>query len=97
MAVSEAVPFPIGLWDFSFVADLIYLWRGNPVGGMDHFSLLSSCPAVLFTLARAATSNIRRKMVAQRGLRARLNETLQSSSKGFQKLDEIVFLLIAQL
>jgi uncharacterized membrane protein len=25
------IPFPIGLWVFSFVADLIYLWRGNPV------------------------------------------------------------------
>ena len=25
------VPFPIGLWVFSFIADLIYLWRGNPI------------------------------------------------------------------
>lgn len=25
------IPFPIGLWVFSFIADLIYLWRGNPV------------------------------------------------------------------
>ena len=25
------VPFPIGLWVFSLVADVIYLWRGNPV------------------------------------------------------------------
>ena len=25
------IPFPIGLLVFSFVADLIYLWRGNPV------------------------------------------------------------------
>ena len=25
------VVFPIGLWIFSLVADLIYLWRGNPV------------------------------------------------------------------
>jgi uncharacterized membrane protein len=25
------IPFPIALWVFSFVADLIYLWRGNPV------------------------------------------------------------------
>ena len=24
------VPLPIGLWVFSFVADLIFLWRGNP-------------------------------------------------------------------
>ena len=25
------IPFPIALFTFSFVADLIYLWRGNPV------------------------------------------------------------------
>lgn len=25
------IPFPMGLWVFSLVADLIYLWRGNPV------------------------------------------------------------------
>jgi uncharacterized membrane protein len=24
------IPLPLGLWGFSFVADLIYLWRGNP-------------------------------------------------------------------
>jgi uncharacterized membrane protein len=25
------IPFPIGLWVFSLVADAIYLWRGNDV------------------------------------------------------------------
>jgi uncharacterized membrane protein len=25
------IPFPIALWCFSFIADLLYLWRGNPV------------------------------------------------------------------
>jgi uncharacterized membrane protein len=25
------IPFPIALWVFSLVADLIYLWKGNPV------------------------------------------------------------------
>jgi len=25
------IPFPIGLLVFSFVAELIYLWRGNPI------------------------------------------------------------------
>jgi uncharacterized membrane protein len=25
------IPFPIALWVFSLFADLIYLWRGNPV------------------------------------------------------------------
>jgi uncharacterized membrane protein len=24
------IPFPFALWTFSLVADLIYLWRGNP-------------------------------------------------------------------
>lgn len=24
------IAFPIGLWVFSFIADLIYIWRGNP-------------------------------------------------------------------
>lgn len=25
------IPFPIALWIFSFIADVIYLWRGNSV------------------------------------------------------------------
>ncbi len=25
------IPFPIGLFVFSFIADLIYLWQGNPI------------------------------------------------------------------
>ena len=25
------IPFPLALWSFALVADLIYLWRGNPV------------------------------------------------------------------
>ena len=25
------IPFPIALWVFSLVADVIYLWRGNPM------------------------------------------------------------------
>jgi uncharacterized membrane protein len=25
------IPFPIALWVFSFIADVIYLWRGNPI------------------------------------------------------------------
>ena len=25
------IPFPFALWTFSLVADLIYLWRGNPI------------------------------------------------------------------
>ena len=25
------IPFPLALWVFSFIADVLYLWRGNPV------------------------------------------------------------------
>jgi uncharacterized membrane protein len=25
------IPFPLALWFFSLVADVVYLWRGNPV------------------------------------------------------------------
>jgi len=25
------IPFPLALWFFSFIADLLYLWRGNPI------------------------------------------------------------------
>lgn len=25
------IPFPIALWVFSLIADIIYMWRGNPV------------------------------------------------------------------
>ena len=25
------IPFPLALWFFSLIADVIYLWRGNPV------------------------------------------------------------------
>lgn len=25
------IPFPIALWVFSLIADMLYLWRGNPV------------------------------------------------------------------
>ena len=25
------IPFPIALWFFSLIADLIYVWRGNPI------------------------------------------------------------------
>ena len=25
------IPFPIALWVFSLIADVIYLWRGNPI------------------------------------------------------------------
>jgi uncharacterized membrane protein len=38
------IPFPIALWVFSFVADLIYLWRSN-VGWewMASWTLLAGC------------------------------------------------------
>ncbi|HYJ47121.1 MAG TPA: DUF2231 domain-containing protein [Pyrinomonadaceae bacterium] len=38
------IPFPIALWVFSFVADLVYLWRSN-VGWewMAYWTILSGC------------------------------------------------------
>ena len=24
------IPFPIGLWVFAMVADILFIWRGNP-------------------------------------------------------------------
>jgi len=38
------VPFPIGLWVFSLVADVIYLWRGNTGWEwMASWTLLAGC------------------------------------------------------
>ena len=38
------IPFPIALWVFSFVADLVYLWRGNPGWEwMAHWTILAGC------------------------------------------------------
>jgi uncharacterized membrane protein len=42
------VAFPIGLWVFSFVADLIYLWRGNTGWEwMASWTLLAGCLAAI--------------------------------------------------
>jgi uncharacterized membrane protein len=38
------IPFPIGLWVFSLIADIIYLWRGNPGWEwMASWTLLAGC------------------------------------------------------
>jgi uncharacterized membrane protein len=40
------IPFPIGLWVFSIVADIIYLWRGNghtDWNSIAKWSLLAGC------------------------------------------------------
>ena len=38
------IPFPIALWVFSLVADIIYLWRGNPGWAwMASWTLLAGC------------------------------------------------------
>lgn len=38
------IPFPIALWVFSLVADIIYLWRGNPGWlWMARWTLLAGC------------------------------------------------------
>ena len=39
------IPFPIALWAFSFIADLVYVWRGNPVwkDWIAVYTLLGGC------------------------------------------------------
>lgn len=38
------IPFPIALWVFSLVADVVYLWRGNPGWAwMAYWILLAGC------------------------------------------------------
>lgn len=38
------IPFPIALWVFSLVADIIYLWRGNPGWEwLAYWTLLAGC------------------------------------------------------
>ncbi len=39
------IPFPIALWVFSLVADVVYLWRGNPVwkDWIAFYALLAGC------------------------------------------------------
>jgi uncharacterized membrane protein len=35
------IPFPIALWTFSLIADLIYVWRDNPAWGWIAFYTLA--------------------------------------------------------
>jgi uncharacterized membrane protein len=38
------IPFPIALWVFSLVADIVYLWRDNPIWEVFAFyTLLAGC------------------------------------------------------
>ena len=46
------IPFPIALWIFSVVADLIYLWRGNPVW-KDYVSFYALLGGILGAAAAA--------------------------------------------
>jgi uncharacterized membrane protein len=42
------IPFPIALWVFSLVADIIYLWRGNPGWEwMASWTLLAGCVSAI--------------------------------------------------
>jgi len=47
------IPFPIALWVFSLVADLIYLWRGDPVW-RDWVSFYSLLGGIIGAVAAAA-------------------------------------------
>jgi uncharacterized membrane protein len=47
------IPFPIALWVFSLVADLIYLWRGNPVW-RDQIAFYTLLAGIIGAVAAAA-------------------------------------------
>jgi len=46
------IPFPIALWVFSLVADLIFLWRGNPVW-RDHIAFYTLLAGIIGAVAAA--------------------------------------------
>ena len=46
------IPFPIGLLVFSFIADLIYLWRGNPIW-RDYVAFYSMLAGIIGAAAAA--------------------------------------------
>lgn len=46
------IPFPIGLLVFSFIADLIYLWRGNPVW-KDYMAFYAMLAGIIGAVAAA--------------------------------------------
>ena len=62
------IPFPIALWTFSLIADLIYVWRGNPAWGWIAFYTLAG--GILGALLAAVFGiidyfSIREKKVSQ--------------------------------
>ena len=46
------IPFPIALWVFSFVADVIHLWRGNPVW-KDYIAFYALLAGIIAAVAAA--------------------------------------------
>ena len=46
------IPFPIALWVFSLVADLIFLWRGNPVWS-DYIAFYTLLAGIIGAVAAA--------------------------------------------
>jgi uncharacterized membrane protein len=46
------IPFPIALWVFSLVADVIFLWRGNPVW-RDHIAFYALLGGIIGAAAAA--------------------------------------------
>jgi len=46
------IPFPIALWIFSLVADVIYFWRGNPVW-RDHVAFYTLLGGIIGAAAAA--------------------------------------------
>lgn len=46
------IPFPIGLLVFSFIADLVYFWRGNPVW-KDYIAFYTMLAGIIGAVAAA--------------------------------------------
>lgn len=72
------IPFPIALWIFSLVADLIYLWRGNPVW-RDYIAFYTLLGGIIGAVVAAVPGFIDWLSITDRGVKrmadwhARLN------------------------
>src|SRR5262245_312 len=74
------IPFPIALWIFSLVADLIYLWQGNPIW-KDYISFYALLGGILGAAGAAVPGFIDWRSISYRPVKkladwhARLNVT----------------------
>lgn len=72
------IPFPIALWIFSLVADVIYLWRGSPVW-RDYVAFYSLLAGIIGAVVAAVPGFVDWLSITDRGVKkladwhARLN------------------------